>query len=103
MILQALAAIWQFSPYEVGYSGYGEGRNDFDYDDYDGYHYGGDYYKKRRRPHKAPREEEFDDAYDSYDSWKRSSSIKESELGARMMNVNVGLSDAVGNAMKLIS
>ena len=56
MVLQALSYLWAFSPYEVGYGapGYGDSRNDFDYDDYDGY-YGGDYYKRRRRPHKAPR------------------------------------------------
>merc|ERR1712156_1299882 len=81
LLIQLVSTLWSFSPYDHGY-GYQESRND--------------YYRRRRRPVKAPREEEFDDAYNS---WKRSD--KGDDLGARMLYA--GLSDGLQNAAKLLN
>merc|ERR1712054_701694 len=93
LLIQLVSTSWSFSPYDHGY-GYQESRND--YGDYGDYHHGGDYYRRRRRPVKAPREEEFDDAYNS---WKRSD--KGDDLGARMLYA--GLSDGLQSAAKLLN
>merc|ERR1719356_2316990 len=79
LLIQLVSTLWSFAPYDHGY-GYQESRNDY-----------GDYYRRRRRPVKAPREEEFDDAYNS---WKRSD--KGDDLGARMLYA--GLSDGLQSA-----